>query len=57
MCAVKVMKFRKTLSRAVCSGGTPPPPFLFFFLGGGGANVIHFLCKVLGQRSVQKEPF
>ena len=31
--------------------GFPPPPPLF------GANLIHFLYKVLGWRSVQKEPF
>ena len=29
------------------SGGSDDPPFL-------GANFIHFLYKVLGQRSVQK---
>ena len=32
------------------SGGSDDPPFL-------GANFIHFLYKVLGQRSVQKKPF
>ena len=31
-------------------GWLDDPPFL-------GAHFIHFLCKVLGQRSVQKEPF
>ena len=30
--------------------GQSTPPFL-------GANIINSLCKVLGQRSVQKEPF
>ena len=24
---------------------------------GGGSNFVHFLYKVLGQRSVQNEPF
>ena len=32
------------------SEGSDDPPFL-------GANFIHFLYKVLGQRSVQKQPF
>ena len=31
-------------------GGSDDHPFL-------GANFIHFLCKVLVLRSVQKEPF
>ena len=31
-------------------GRSDDPPFL-------GANFIHFLYKVLGQRSVQKQPF
>ena len=25
--------------------------------GSGGSDFVHFLCEVLGQRSVQKEPF
>ena len=32
-------------------GSDTPPPFVFV---GGGANLIHFLYKVLGKRSVQK---
>ena len=32
------------------SEGSDAPPFL-------GPNFIHFLYKVLGQRSVQKQPF
>ena len=40
----------RAVGRGGRSGGSDDPPFL-------GANIINSLCKVLGQRSVQKEPF
>ena len=35
------------------AGVNRPPPFF----GGRGGELIHFLYKVLGKRSVQLEPF
>ena len=48
-----VSAYNKDRFRGVGRGGSEgsdDPPFL-------GSNFIHFLYKVLGQRSVQKQPF